>query len=142
MSAETRCILLVEDDESEAALMLRALRSAWSTVPVRVARDGDEAVACLCELIAGQDQADGTSGVLVMLDIKLPRRNGLEVLAWIRDQAALSEVPVVMLTSSSDARDVQRAGELGADGYLVKPTAYTKLVELVADLPRYWDRRA
>ena len=76
--------------------------------------------------------------VLVLLDLKLPRRSGLEVLEWIRAQTGLKRLPVVVLTSSKEATDVNRAYDLGANSYLVKPVGFDSLLELVKSLEVYW----
>ena len=75
---------------------------------------------------------------LILLDIKLPRRSGLEVLEWLRAQAGLRRIPVVMLTSSRESADVDRAFDLGASGYLVKPVDFNGLLEMVKTIGMYW----
>jgi DNA-binding response OmpR family regulator len=74
----------------------------------------------------------------VLLDLKLPRRSGLEVLGWLRSQEALRRIPVVVLTSSREVPDVDRAYDLGANSFLVKPSAPADLVALIHSLARYW----
>jgi DNA-binding response OmpR family regulator len=76
--------------------------------------------------------------VLVLLDLKLPRRSGLEVLEWIREREGLKRLPVVVLTSSKEVADVNRAYDLGANSYLVKPVSFNSLLELVKSLEVYW----
>jgi CheY-like chemotaxis protein len=75
---------------------------------------------------------------LVLLDIKLPRRSGLEVLEWLRGEPNLRRLPVVMLTSSEESRDVARAYDLGANSYLTKPVDFEKLIQMVQVLGLYW----
>ena len=76
--------------------------------------------------------------MLVLLDLKLPRRNGHEVLRWIRTEAGMTELPVVVLTSSGETEDVRRAYALGANSYLKKPTAFEELQKLIETLDLYW----
>jgi len=75
---------------------------------------------------------------LMLLDLKLPRKSGLEVLAWLREQRGLLRLPVVVLTSSKESVDVGQAYDLGANSYLVKPVAFDKLLEMVKALGLYW----
>src|SRR5262249_31740660 len=75
---------------------------------------------------------------IVLLDLKLPRKSGLEVLAWMRDQPSLKRLPVIMLTSSRHPLDINRAYDLGANSYLVKPVGFDALVEMVRQLDQYW----
>ena len=79
-----------------------------------------------------------TSPVLMLLDLKLPRKSGLEVLAWVREQAGLKRLPVVVLTSSRETTDINRAYDLGANSYLVKPVGFENLFELAKSLNMYW----
>ena len=122
-------VLLVEDQVDDVIFIRRAFRKANLTVDLVVVVDGDRAVEHLNE-----EQVP----TLVLLDVKLPRRSGLEVLAWLRAQERLALVPVVMLTSSSEAADVQRAYALGANSYLVKPVQSSDLNQMVVLLGAYW----
>ena len=128
MAAPT--ILLVEDDPNDQLLFNRAVRKAEIPATVEVAADGDAAIARLDE--------GASPPSLVLLDLKLPRRSGFEVLAWIKAHTELRRVPVVVLTSSGEAADVQRAYNLGANSYLVKPGNSAELQDLVRELARYW----
>jgi CheY-like chemotaxis protein len=129
--AERNAILLVEDDVSDQMLIKRAFAKARMTNPITVVEDGDAAVA---HLQAGAHPRPA----LILLDIKLPRRSGLEVLAWIRSDSPVKRIPVVMLTSSEESRDIAQAYELGANSYLSKPVDFEKLFELVRVLGLYW----
>jgi CheY-like chemotaxis protein len=132
MSAKGTPILLVEDDPNDVLLFRRALRRAEASAPVVVAQDGDEAVRYL----SGGDGAPHPG--LVILDLKLPRRSGLEVLEWIRGQPEIRRLPVIFLTSSRQPRDIEAAYELGANSYLVKPVDFDDLLEMVRTLLSYW----
>lgn len=130
-------VLLVEDSSDDALLIRRAFKKAGLTPPEHV-KDGDAAVAYLIHAVADGEETLGALPVLVLLDLKLPRRSGLEVLAWLRAQDTLRRLPVVVLTSSREAPDVQRAYDLGANSYLVKPVGFEALGQLVELLGLYW----
>lgn len=133
-------ILLVEDNPDDVLLARRAVKKAALPVNMQVVTDGDEAVAYLGG--AGQfgDRARHSLPALVLLDLKLPKRSGLEVLRWVRSQAMLDTTPVVVLTSSSEDEDIQKAYALGANSYLQKPVAFNGLVQLLGVLDLYWFR--
>jgi CheY-like chemotaxis protein len=131
-------VLLVEDDEDDAFLIRRAFRQSGLPNAVQHVEDGDEAVAYLSGKGEHADRARFPLPGLILLDLKLPRRSGLEVLAWIRAQPGVGRTPVVVLTSSRERSDVDGAFELGASGYLVKPVAADGLREMVRILAAYW----
>jgi DNA-binding response OmpR family regulator len=118
-------VLLVEDDAHEAELVVRAL---GPRVRVLTAPDGDSALEMM---LASPPR-------LVLLDLKMGGASGFEVLATVRGAPALASVPVVVLTSSSDPRDVARAYELGAHGYVVKPIVHARLVERLGAVTQFW----
>ena len=103
-----------------------------------VVRDGDQAVAYLEGKGDYADRKQHPLPVVVLLDLKLPRRSGLEVLEWMRAQPDLRRIPVVVLTSSRESVDVNKAYDLGANSYLVKPVTFNDLVELITTLDLYW----
>jgi CheY-like chemotaxis protein len=138
VSAGIGTILLVEDDENDLELFIRAYGKARMVNPIQRAAHGDDAVAYLEGTGKFADRRTYPLPVLVLLDLKLPRRSGLEVLAWIRSQAGLKRLPVVMLTSSRDSGDINRAYDLGANSYLVKPVAFENLLDLIRSLNTYW----
>jgi CheY-like chemotaxis protein len=129
MNLKQRGILLVEDDPNDVFFMERAMSSAQLAPPVFVAVNGEEAI----NYLAGRDKfADRTAHPLpdsVFLDLKLPFISGFEVLEWIRTQPSLSALCVIVLTSSPEERDRQRASELGAKAYLLKPPNPQMLLE-------------
>lgn len=130
-------VLLVEDDANDILLMQRAFDKAQLAGPLHVS-DGDEAVAYLAGEGSYADRARYPLPVLILLDLKLPRKSGLEVLDWLRRQPGLKRVPVVVLTSSEERKDVNQAYDLGANSYLTKPVAFQELLELVRRLDVYW----
>ena len=131
-------ILVVEDDPNDILLIQRAFGKARILNPVRTASNGDEAVAYLSGEGPFADREAYPFPVLVLLDLKLPRRSGLEVLGWIRSQPGLKRLPIVVLTSSKQSIDINRAYDLGANSYLVKPVGFDSLLELVKSLEVYW----
>jgi len=131
-------ILLVEDDSNDVLLMQRAFRKANLTHPVQVARDGQEAIEYLNHQGNFADLTRYPLPALILLDLKMPRKNGFETLEWLRQQPGLKRIVVVVLSSSSEIADIQRAYDLGVNSYLVKPGDFQTLVELVNLLASYW----
>ena len=131
-------ILLVEDNPKDVFLIQRALRKAEIVTPMQVVNDGDAAVEYLSGAIPYSDRATYPFPVLVLLDLKLPRRSGAEVLAWIRQQPTLKRIPVVVLTSSREYADINRIYDLGANAYIVKPPAFDQLVDIIKTLNLHW----
>lgn len=130
-------ILLVEDNPDDLMLLQRAFAKARIDVALHSVDNGDTAVAYLSGDGLYNDRTRYPLPAMVLLDLKLPRRSGLEVLAWLR-QSKLRRLPVVVLTSSRDAGDINRAYDLGANSYLVKPVAFDRLTDLVSWVERYW----
>jgi CheY-like chemotaxis protein len=131
-------ILLVEDSPDDALLIQRAFRKANLANPVQLVRDGEEAVAYLSGAEPYQDRTRFPIPVFMLLDLKLPRRSGLEVLAWVRQESAVKRLPVVVLTSSRESVDVNRAYDLGVNSYLTKPVGFEALLEMVKNVNLYW----
>jgi len=133
-----RTILLVEDDANDIYFMKRAAREAGIPDSLKVAQDGQEAVDYLGGLGEYADRQRFPLPCLVLLDLKLPRVMGFEVLKWIRQQPALKSIIVVVLTSSDLGPDVDQAYQLGANSYLVKPPTPDKLTEMITRIKQYW----
>ena len=131
-------LLLVEDDSNDVLLIQRAFQKASMANPLQVVTDGEEAVAYLSGEGHYGDRQKHPLPMLVLLDLKLPRKSGLEVLEWLRGQPGLKRLPVVVLTSSKESGDVNRAYDLGANSYLVKPVGFDSLVGMVKSLGLYW----
>jgi CheY-like chemotaxis protein len=121
MTARNPAVLLIEDNEDDIFLMRRALKKLEVNLPLQVAKDGQEAIDYLDGKGKFFDRVLYPMPSLIFLDLKLPYVHGFEVLSWIRQQDSLQKLPVVVLTSSPEERDRQRAHELGARAYLVKP---------------------
>lgn len=138
MNASAYPILLVEDSPDDALLIQRAFRKANLANPVELVRDGEEAVAYLSGKAPYDDRTHFPLPVFMLLDLKLPRRSGLEVLAWVRQESVVKRLPVVVLTSSRESVDVNRAYDLGVNSYLTKPVGFEALVEMVKNVNLYW----
>ena len=138
MSATASPILLVEDSPDDALLIQRAFRKANLANPVQLVRDGEEAVAYLSGAAPYDDRGRFPLPVFMLLDLKLPRRSGLEVLAWLRQESVVRRLPVVVLTSSRESVDVNRAYDLGVNSYLTKPVGFEALIEMVKNVNLYW----
>jgi CheY-like chemotaxis protein len=132
-------ILLVEDEPNDVFLIQRAFRKANLLNPIHAVSDGEQALAYLMGQNEYADRTQYPLPVLILLDLKLPRKTGLEVLAWLRAQGGtLKRVPVVVLTSSKQSADINKAYDLGANSYLVKPVAFEGLLQMVKALDLYW----
>jgi len=131
-------ILLVEDNPQDLELALRALRKANFSNRIQVARDGAEALDFIfCEGVH-QDRKIEDVPKVILLDLKLPKIDGLEVLKRIKDDARTSSIPVVILTSSREQRDVVESYRLGVNSYIVKPVNFEGFATAVRDLGMYW----
>ena len=131
-------ILLVEDDPNDVFLIQRAFSKANLANPIQVMKDGEAAVQYLSGQEPYADRDRYPLPILMLLDLKLPRRSGLEVLEWLKQQPKLKRLPVVVLTSSREHIDLNRAYDLGANSYLVKPVAFDSLLNMVQTLNQYW----
>lgn len=130
-------ILLVEDNPNDLELTLIALAKSQLANEVVVVRDGAEALDYLHRRGEFAERPVGNPAV-ILLDLKLPKVDGLEVLKEIRDTEGLKSVPVVMLTSSKEEQDVVRSYELGVNAYVVKPVDFAEFVRAIADLGIFW----
>ena len=133
-------ILLVEDEPSDVFLMRRALKSAQITNPMQIAGDGQEAINYLSGAGKFSDRAQFPVPSIIFLDLKLPYKTGFEVLDWIRGQEHLNQTLVMVLTSSSEERDISQCYKLGARTFLVKPPNAAMLTELMVSLRDFWVR--
>ena len=138
MNAREGVILLAEDDPNDVLLIQRAFQRTHVANPVQVVRDGEEALAYLSGQGPFADRERHPLPVLMLMDLKMPRKSGLEVLEWVRQQPGLKRLPITVLTSSNQSPDINRAYELGANSYLVKPAGFDSLLELVKNLDMYW----
>jgi CheY-like chemotaxis protein len=125
-------ILLVEDDEIDVKNVQRAFRKNNILNPLSLARNGEEALEML------RSGEVPTERLLILLDLNMPRMNGIEFLRHLRSDAALKLIPVVVLTTSNDERDRVEAYSLAVAGYVVKPVTFSRFVKAMAALDKYW----
>jgi CheY-like chemotaxis protein len=128
-----RPILLVEDNPMDLDLTLRAFKRRRVTNVIHVARDGEEALAWLSRWESGEPWP-----AVILLDLKLPKVDGLEVLRQLKQHPTLCVIPVVVLTTSEESADVQAAYHLGVNSYIVKPVEFEKFMDVSEKLDLYW----
>lgn len=133
-----RTILLVEDNADDVFFMRRALKKAGIAALLQVVEDGQEAIHYLSGQGDYSDRQKAPLPSLVLLDLKMPRKSGLEVLEWVRRQPELGGLVVIVLTSSRQSKDVAAAARLGANSFLVKPPNVDELTDLMTVVLRYW----
>jgi DNA-binding response OmpR family regulator len=131
-------ILYAEDDENDAFLMERAFRLAEIENPLEIVVDGQLAIDYLSGTKKYADRTRFPLPRLLLLDVNLPRKSGLEVLKWVRSTPATCTMPVLILTSSSQEKDIHRAYILGVNSYLVKPGKPDELLDLVNSIKDFW----
>ena len=136
--AETSIILVAEDRADDIELIKKALTRARISNPVYFVRDGEETMAYLSGARHYANREEYPFPDLLLLDLKMPRVSGFEVLSWIRQQPRLCTLRVVVLTASEDIRDVNMAYKLGANSFLVKPLDFEDFVELSEFINAYW----
>lgn len=131
-------VLHVEDDPNDVLLLQRAFKKVNSQAIIQSLTDGDKAVAYLSGTEEYADREQYPLPDLILLDLKMPRKSGLEVLAWIRAQPQFKRTIVLIFTSSKHDQDIERAYDLCANSYLVKPVGFDALLELVTTVNHYW----
>lgn len=132
-NSSQRPILLVEDNPMDIDLTLRAFKKQHFVNPIEVARDGAEAVNWMTRCDEGEQ-----APLIVLLDLKLPKIDGLEVLRHFREHPIFKVIPVIVLTSSSEDKDIKTAYERGANSYIIKPVDFEKFVKVAAEIEIYW----
>jgi CheY-like chemotaxis protein len=131
-------ILLAEDREDDIILVKKSFARAYISNPLQIVRDGEEAIAYLEGEGKFSNRAEYPLPDLVLLDLKMPRKDGLEVLKWIRQHPTLRGLPVVVLTSSDSMRDVNAAYQAGANSFLVKPMDFENFIEMSRFIGGFW----
>ena len=131
-------VLHVDDDPNDTALLQAASRKANVDFKLRNVQDGEEAIAYMSGVAAYADRSEYGMPSLVLLDLKMPRANGFEILRWIRQHTTLHRIPVVVLSGSELQEDIRTAYAEGADSYLVKPLGFDALVEVIKNLSAFW----
>lgn len=137
MIAELRRILLAEDNANDVELTIAALRENHVVNDIDVVRDGAEALDYLARRNAYAERAGGHP-VLVLLDLKMPKVDGVEVLRAVKGDPALRTIPVVVLTSSREEQDIVRSYDLGVNAYVVKPVDFRDFIDAVKMLGGFW----
>lgn len=138
MNPRDYTMLIVEDDLYDSKLIQRAIKKARILNPIQVVEDGAAAIAYLDGQSPYDDCEKYPLPVVMLLDLKLPKKSGFEVLEWLRAQPKLGRLPVVVLTSSSETPDINKAYDLGANSYLVKPVGSDALVDMLKSVELYW----
>ena len=133
MSGFLRPIFLVEDNPLDIDLTRRAFEKRRLSNPLKVARDGEEALT-----FVAQWKPEEPLPILILLDLKLPKLNGLEVLKSLKTNEQWHPIPVTILTTSSENSDIKTAYQLGANSYIVKPVNFEKFLEVVSQIELYW----
>jgi CheY-like chemotaxis protein len=133
MTETIRPILLVEDNPMDVDLTLRAFARCGLSNPIQVARDGEQALAYIERWEGGEP-----APLIILLDLKLPKVNGFEVLRCLKGHPDFGILPVVVLTISGEDDDVERAYRLGANSYIVKPVDFDKFTEVASQIDLYW----
>jgi len=131
-------ILLVEDEPADAELIQRALKNAGLVNPIRVLTDGEAALDYLLGHGGYQDRDRYPLPQLVLLDLKLPKVNGLAVLQEVKRSEVVRRIPIVVLTSSTQSEDINHAYDRGANSYLVKPVRFADFAKVAAEIKLYW----
>ena len=131
-------ILIAEDNEDHVLLLRRALQKGAVLNPVFVVNDGEETIAYLSGEGKYADRYEYPLPALLLLDLKMPKKNGFEVLEWIRGQPGLKRLRVVVLTTSDSPDDIDRAYEMGANAFMVKPLEKRQFLDLTDAIKGYW----
>ena len=133
-----KSILLVEDNPDDETLIIRSLRRYGVLNEINVARDGVEALAYLLGTESNEENGTRPLPIVVVLDLKLPKLDGLEVLRRLRAEPRTRLLPIVILTSSTQETDIIKSYELGANSYVAKPVEFEQFAEAVRQLGLYW----
>lgn len=138
MSRQPPTVLVVEDDPTDALMIQRAFAKAAVHARLQTVSHGEAAVDYLTGVGQFADRSSFPLPAMMLLDLKLPRLSGLEVLAWLRQQPGLKRLPVVVLTSSRETHDLKGAYERGVNSYLLKPVTFQALLDIIGTAGPYW----
>lgn len=136
--ADQFTVLLVEDDLNDIFLVKRAFKRADIRNPLQVVTDGVEAIHYLQGFGKYADRTLHPMPRLIVMDIKMPRKSGFEVLEWIKHDGSMKRIPVVIVSSSDQPQDINRAYELGANAYMIKPMDFRSVEHLFQSITHYW----
>jgi len=137
MNAEVKRILIVDDSPKDVELAIAALSEKNLANEVDIAEDGEEALEYLNKQGKFSDRTNGNPAV-ILLDIKMPKMNGIEVLKYIREDPKFKIIPVIMVTSSREEKDLVESYKLGANAYIVKPVDIAQFMESIKTLGQFW----
>lgn len=133
-----RCVLMAEDDENDVTFLRRAFTQAEVTNPLHVAQDGQEAIDYLSGTEKFSDRLQYPLPSLLMLDLKMPRKTGMDVLRWMRSQAELLSIPVIIFSSSVHPAEIAEAYRAGANAFVTKPSGTPERTELAKMIKGFW----
>ena len=139
MNKSNYTILLVEDEENDAALVQMAFKRSKIVNPLHWAKDGLDAIAYLNGDGPYADRKLYPFPEIMILDLKMPRMSGLELLAWIREHPQFRVIPTIIMTSSQQDADIEKAYSLGANTYMIKPSSFEELARMVSLAREYWE---
>lgn len=131
-------ILVIEDNQNDAEMALRALKQNKLTNKVLVVNDGEHALDYIFAKGKSAGRAKNALPKIILLDLKLPRIDGLQVLKEIKNNPETKVIPVIMLTSSKEEKDIIQSYQLGVNSYIIKPVDFDKFVDAIRDLGMYW----
>ena len=140
MDTKEFTVLLIEDDLNDIFLVKRAFKMARLETPLQIVTDGEEAIGYLKGEGRYADREAHPLPHLIVMDLKMPRRSGFEVLQWIRHDGLLRRIPVVIVSASNHPEEINRAYELGANAYMIKPVDFRSVEHLFECITRYWGR--
>ncbi|MCK5561769.1 MAG: response regulator [Thermoplasmata archaeon] len=138
VNIESNTILLIEDDPNDVILIRRAFEKGHIDNPVQVVENGEVAIFYLDGEGEYSNREQYPLPSLILLDLKLPRKTGHEILAWVRRQPKLKRIPIVVLSGSKQSDDINHAYDLGVNSYLIKPIYYMNLLEMIKIINLYW----
>lgn len=138
MTPSPPTILVAEDDDNDVFFLERAFKLAQIAAARQRVKDGEEAIAYLRGDAPFSDREKYPLPCMMLLDLKMPRKNGFDVLTWTRQQPTIRRLPVAVLTSSKETPDINRAYDLGANTYLVKPVNFEDLLDTIRALNLFW----
>lgn len=133
-----RCILMAEDDENDVVFIQRAFKQAEIHNPLQIVQDGQAAIDYLSGSGSFSDRGQYPLPGLLLLDLKMPHKTGLEVLKWVRTQPALQAIPIIVLSSSVHASDIEAAYQNGANAFVTKPSGAPERTELARMIKGFW----
>ncbi len=138
LNSEKFSILLIEDDPNDQILIRRAVKKANILNSVFVLGDGEKAIQYLSGEKDYSDRSKHPLPILIILDLKMPKVSGLDVIEYVKKQPLIKRIPIIVLTSSKDTSDINSAYDLGVNSYLVKPVKFEDLVNIMVNMASFW----